>query len=197
MRLPLLAVAAAAAALAFASPALADETITLVPGGFAPNSVTVRAGERVIFRNDDRSPRRVLGDHDRFSSPLLRPGESYVHRFEDRGTYGFRDSRNGRLRGAVVVAPAIETITISASPSRVRAGGGMVTLSGRVSNGKPGQTVFVLRRFPGEGGFNISDQLETGRGGRWSVEVEAVVGARFRAQWGNGPVSRPVRIGGR
>lgn len=197
MRVSLLAVAAAAAALAFSSPALADETITLVPGGFSPNSVTVRAGERVVFRNGDRWPRRVLGDDDRFSSPLLRPGESYVHRFEDRGTYGFRDSRNARLRGAVVVAPAIETITISAAPSRVRAGGGVVMLSGRVSNGKPGQTVFVLRRFPGEGGFNISDQLETVRGGRWSVRVEALVGARFRAQWGNGPVSRVVRIGGR
>jgi hypothetical protein len=97
----------------------------------------------------------------------------------------------------VVVAPAIETITISASPSRVRSGGGLVTLSGRVSNGKAGQTVFVLRRFPGEGGFNISDQLQTGPGGRWSVEVDAIVGARFRAQWGNGPFSRVVRIGGR
>jgi plastocyanin len=196
VRLLLLA-AAAAAALALASPALADETIAFVPGGFSPNSVTVRAGERVIFRNDDRVPRRALGDHDRFSSPLLRPGESYVHRFEDRGTFGFRDSRNARLRGAVVVAPAIETITISASPSRVKAGGGIVTLSGRVSNGKAGQPVFVLRRFPGEGGFNISDQLKTGRGGRWFVEVEAIVGARFRAQWGTRPLSRVIRIGGR
>ena len=184
------------ASLAAPGLARADETIAFVPGGFAPSSVTVRAGERVIFRNDDRVPRRALGDHARFATPVVEPGESYVHRFADRGFFGFRDARNRRWRGGVVVAPAIESITIEASPSAVKAGG-VVTLSGRVSNGKPGQRVFVLRRFPGEPQFNISDQLETGPGGRWSVRVEAVPGARFRAQWGNGPVSRVVRIGGR
>lgn len=183
------------AALAAPGIARADETIALVPGGFRPNSVTVRAGERVIFVNEDRIPRRVLGDNDRFSSPLLRPGESYVHRFDDAASYGFRDSHTARLRGGVLVEPAIQRLTIAASPTRVR-GSGIVLLSGRVSNGKAGETVFVLRRFPGEARFNISEQLVTGRGGRWSVRVEAIAGAQFRAQW-NRVLSRVVRIGGK
>jgi plastocyanin len=190
------ALAAAAAALALAPAALADETIAFVPGGFAPNSVTVRAGERVVFRNDDRVPRRALGDLGTFSTPVVAPGASYTHRFTGQGTFGFSDSRNRRRRGAVVVLPAIERISISASPARV-VGGGTVTLSGRVSNGKAGETVFVLRRFPGESGFNVSAQLTTGAGGRWSVREDAVPGARFRARWGNGPTSRTLRIGGR
>lgn len=191
----LVVLSAAAVAVAFAPAAYADETIALVPGGFAPNSVTVRAGERVTFRNEERVPRRVLGDHGSFSSPVLRPGQSYVHRFAERGSYGFSDSRNRRLRGGVLVEPALAGVSIAASPMSV-AGGGAVTLSGRVSNGKAGETVFVLRRFPGEAVFNISEQLTTGRGGRWSVRVEAVPGARFRAQWARA-LSRVVRIGGR
>jgi plastocyanin len=181
------------AALWAPSSAFADDTIALVPGGlgFRPNSVTVHAGERVVWRNDDRVPRRVLGDNDAFSTPLLRPGQSAVVRFSEIGTFGYRDAARPGLRGAVVVAVAPHVVTIRASATTVP-GGGQVVFTGTVSPARRGERVQLLR-IEADGSVNILDSTLTRRGGQWSIATAVTAAGVYRMRWGP-TESRPIRI---
>jgi plastocyanin len=187
-----------AAALCAPATALADETIALVPGGqgFRPNSVTVRAGEQVVWRNDDRVPRRVAADRDAFSVPVLRPGQSAVVRFREIGTFGFHDAKRPELRGAVVVDVPLHSVTIVPSPASP-VYGRTVTLAGRVSSGRPGEEVTVLRQSLGEPQPNVSDVVQTTAGGRWSVVVSPGSRTVYQARWADAQSRRlvvPVRV---
>lgn len=180
-------------ALVAPTDALADETIALVAGsaGFRPNSVTVRAGERVVFRNDDRIARRVVGDHDEFSTALLRPGRSAVVRFDNIGTVGFRDAVDPDRRGAVVVVVAPHTISIHAS-SAVLASAGFVLFSGRISPARRGERIELLR-VERDGSVNILDSTVTRRDGRWSLSTTVGASGVYRARWER-VESRPLRV---
>lgn len=180
------------AALLAAPPAFADETIAFVPGaaGFRPNSVTIHAGERVVWRNDDRVPRRVVGDHDEFSTSLLKPGESAVVRFDNVGTVGFHDARRPELRGAVVVVVPPHTLTIRASATRV-ASGTAVEFSGRISPARRGEVIQLLR-FDADR-VDILDSTVTRRGGRWAISTTVTAPGTYRVRWGRLD-SRAVRI---
>jgi plastocyanin len=189
-RLPVLLVAFAA--LAAAPPALADETIALVPGssGFRPNSVTIRAGERVVWRNDDQVPRRVVGDRDEFSTQLLKPGESAVVRFDAVTTVGFHDARRPELRGAVVVVVPPHSVTLRASATRV-ASGTVVRFSGRISPARAGEVIQLLRISGAN--VDILDSTVTRRDGRWSIGTTVTAPAIYRVRWER-THSRAVRI---
>jgi plastocyanin len=180
------------AALAAAPPALADETVALVPGGagFRPNSVTIDAGERVVWRNDDRVARRVVGDHDEFSTPLLRPGQSAVVRFDNIGTVGFHDSHRAELRGAVVVVVPPHTISLHPSATRVAAGT-VVRFSGRISPARPGEVVQLLQISNAD--VNILDSTTTRRDGRWTIATTVTAPGTYRVRWER-VESRAVRI---
>lgn len=180
------------AALWAPAPAFADETIALVPGaGFRPNSVTVQAGERVVWRNDDRVPHRVLGDNDSFATPLIRPGESAIVRFPNVGTFGFRDARRAGLRGAVVVTVAPHVVTIRASRTTVK-GATQIVFSGAISPARRGERLQLLRIEP-DGAVNILDSTLTQRGGRFSIATAVSATGVYRMRWGRID-SRPIRI---
>lgn len=173
--------------------AFADETIALVPGaaGFRPNSVTVQAGERVVWRNDDRVPRRVLGDNEAFTTPLVQPGESVIVRFPNVGTFGFRDARHAALRGAVVVTVAPHVVTIRASRTTVT-GATQIIFSGAISPARRGERLQLLRIEP-DGAVNILDSTLTQRGGRFSIATAVSASGVYRMRWGRTD-SRPIRI---
>jgi len=193
VRRVVLVVAFVAAALAAAPAALADETVELVPGalGFRPNSVTVAAGERVVFRNRDRVARRVVGDNDAFTTPLLRPGESAVVRFGAVGTVGFHDARDAARRGAVVVVVPPHVVTMRASATTVGAGTAVV-FSGRISPARAGEVVQLLR-FESDGSVNILDSVVTRRDGRWSITSPVTATGTYRARWGR-EITRALRV---
>ena len=79
------------AALLLAAPAYAaTRTVRLVDNRFGPSSLSVRAGDTVVFRNAGERPHNVVTagrPPRRFASPLLRPGQSYRRRLSRRGTY--------------------------------------------------------------------------------------------------------------
>jgi hypothetical protein len=180
-------------ALAGPPAALADDTIALVagPSGFRPNSVTVHAGERVVFRNDDRRRRRIVGDRNEFSTTLLAPGESAVIRFDNVTTVGFHDAGRPELRGAVVVLVPPQTVTIRASATRVTPGT-VVELSGRISPARARVVIQLLRIRP-DGAVDILDTTRTRRDGRYAIGTAVSEPSTYRVRWERLD-SRPVRI---
>ena len=87
-----------------------QEAMVLVKGGYAPDTIVVRAGKpvRLTFRREEASPCSemvVFGDFGK--SATLPEGESVPLEFlpKDPGTYEFT-CQMGMLRGQLVVEPA-------------------------------------------------------------------------------------------
>ena len=87
------------------------------------------------------------------------------------------------LGGAVAAAAAPrQSVTISLSrPSVVY--GGSVTLSGKVSNHKAGETVDVLAEEFGASSFSSLGSVSTTTGGKWTDVVKPTIETAYRATW--------------
>ena len=87
------------------------------------------------------------------------------------------------LGGAVAAATAPrQSVTISLSrPSVVY--GGSVTLSGKVSNHKAGETVDVLAEAFGASSFSSLGSVSTTTGGKWTDVVKPTIETAYRGTW--------------
>jgi hypothetical protein len=87
------------------------------------------------------------------------------------------------LGGAVATAASPrQSVTISLSrPSVVY--GGSVTLSGKVSDSKAGETVDVLAEAFGASSFSSLGNVTTTAGGKWTDVVKPTIETAYRATW--------------
>ncbi len=87
------------------------------------------------------------------------------------------------LAGAAAsTAAGPPSVTISLSrPSVVY--GGSVTLSGKVSDSKAGQTVEVLAEPSGATSFSALGSVTTGAGGQWTDVVKPTIETSYQAKW--------------
>ena len=86
------------------------------------------------------------------------------------------------LCGAAVSAAPRQSVTISASRPNV-VYGGSVTLSGKVSNSKTGETVDVLAEPYGASSFSALGSVSTTAGGKWADVVKPTIETAYRATW--------------
>ena len=54
---------------------------------FTPSRVRVRAGETVVWKNNDQVAHTVTAEDRSWTSPLIDPGQSYAHKFDVVGTF--------------------------------------------------------------------------------------------------------------
>lgn len=106
-----------------ATPGPPADTVTMTNRlTFAPDSIVVRAGETVLFRNTSALVHTVTADPSRasldasvrlpegaspFDSGRLSPGQSFPHTFETPGRYRYFcvPHEGAEMRGTVVVEP--------------------------------------------------------------------------------------------
>jgi len=109
-----------------------------------------------------------------------------------------------RRIGVFVAAPAVTllvaaagtaarpAVTISLSrPSVVYSGS--VSLSGKVSNNKAGETVDVLAEPSGATSFSVLGSATTTAGGHWTDTVKPTIETSYEAKW-NGATSSTVTV---
>ena len=82
-------------------------TVTMKDFGFDPGTITIKQGETVTWKNEDRRARQVMSGAppvmtDDFVSPVIKRGESWSFTFENTGEYPYHDMVGGSL-GVVVV----------------------------------------------------------------------------------------------
>ena len=95
-------VVAFVALIAFAGPALAvDKFVTMYANEFRPRTVTINAGDRVTWVNDDDVSHDAVGNG--WSTSMLGYYEQDSVRFNRAGTYRYRCSIHPTMRGTVVV----------------------------------------------------------------------------------------------
>ncbi len=71
---------------------------------FAPASVTIKAGDTVVWTNNDDSDHTVEADDGSFKSTNLKSGgDPYERQFTKAGTYTYHCSLHPRMKGKVIV----------------------------------------------------------------------------------------------
>jgi hypothetical protein len=83
---------------------------------------------------------------------------------------------------AAVPAAPHQSVTISVSRPNV-VYGGSVTLAGKVSDRKSGETVNVLAESNGAASFNNLGSVTTTAGGNWTDVVKPTIETAYRATW--------------
>ncbi|MDP3999993.1 MAG: cupredoxin domain-containing protein [bacterium] len=85
-------------------------TVTLTESGFSPDTVTVDAGDSVVFRNASSSPMLIASnphpqhtDLSALNSDTVKDGASYTFTFEQAGSWGFHNHLNPSQAGEVTV----------------------------------------------------------------------------------------------
>ena len=108
LRLPGAAVSVALAAALFWSGAARaeDAEVTIDNFTFAPQSLTVKAGTTVTWRNEDDIPHTVASSTKAFKSKALDTDDSFSFTFSEPGSYEYFCSLHAHMKGTIVVEPA-------------------------------------------------------------------------------------------
>ncbi|HEX9776295.1 MAG TPA: cupredoxin domain-containing protein [Actinomycetota bacterium] len=94
-----------------AAPAGAKTVVSAVDDAFEPESITVRAGEPIVWTMDGDNPHTVTADDGSFDSGTLDPGDTFDTTFADPGTYDYYCAFHGAAGGIGMSG----TITVSGS----------------------------------------------------------------------------------
>lgn len=172
------------ALVAIAPTRAATFAVSIAKGGFTPSTLTVAVGDTVTWRNDDSTSHQIASKSAGFTSPLIRPGETFSFTYKEAGRFSYQDETVKRNKGTVTVqgaAPAI-SVTIAASTTLV-VYGGTVTLSGATSSKRAGETVTVYAQPYGTTTPAALGSAVTGGGGSWGFVVRPKLETSYQARW--------------
>jgi LPXTG-motif cell wall-anchored protein len=84
-----------------AAPATAATThnVSLVGFSYSPATLTIAAGDTVIWKNNSAVAHTVTADHGSFDSGSLAPGETFSHTFPTAATVAYHCSFHGAVGG--------------------------------------------------------------------------------------------------
>jgi plastocyanin len=150
-------------------------TVWITRSGFTPDSISIKAGQRVRWVNKTAANHQVVADDSSFSSPVLAQSNAFAHLFTSGGTHRYHDGLQPSLNGTVVVtAVAPESITLTAN-RRVVTYGGSVVLTGQLANGSAGEKV-TLSVNPQSGNTATSTEtVTTAADGTFRVSIRPLV----------------------
>lgn len=106
-------------ALALFAPAISlAATVNVAVGDdyFSPPSVTVQAGDTVVWTNGGSIPHTVTADDGSFDSGTLSPGRTYLHTFPRAGTFSYHCAFHGAA-GGVGMAGTIGAAAAAGQPT--------------------------------------------------------------------------------
>lgn len=89
-----------------ASPAFAGETKVVIGNFvFTPATLSVKAGEKVVFVNHDDLPHNVVDAAGAFRSKALDTDETYEHVFDKPGEIVYFCGLHPQMKGRIIVTP--------------------------------------------------------------------------------------------
>jgi plastocyanin len=106
MRTALLGAAALVALLAAAPSPRPGTVVHIRDDTFIPASVTVRAGDRVTFVNDDDDAHTATADDASWDSEGLNQGQKWTHAFAKAGKVTYHCTVHPMMHGTVLVRSA-------------------------------------------------------------------------------------------
>jgi plastocyanin len=160
-------------------------TVAITKGGFVPEALTIAAGDTVTWRNDDTTSHQIASKSANFTSPLLKPGETFSFTYKNAGRFSYQDETVKKNHGTVTVQGApTAPISVTASASRTLVVyGSTVTLSGATSSKRAGETVTIFAQPFGAAAFAAIGAATTEGGGTWSFIVRPKLETVYEARW--------------
>src|SRR5438445_989367 len=110
--------------------------------GFVPSATTVQVGDSVTWTNKDTDNHQVVCKACPFTSPVLKPSDTYSYTFAKAGKFTTEDPLNGDKKGTVTVKAVPAALTLSATPT-AETYGGSTTLAGSLSTQQSGEKVEI------------------------------------------------------
>ncbi|MDP8911582.1 MAG: cupredoxin domain-containing protein [Actinomycetota bacterium] len=172
------------AALVLAVPASSAVTATvkITRTAFSPSSVTIESGGTVTWRNSDTIRHQVVANNGSFVSPILRPGQTYTHRFRQAGRFDYHDALKPALKGVVRVTGPPPSVTLGTSLPMIRYGT-EIMLSGAISTGRAGERVAIYAQPYPQTSFVQLAVVQTTTGGRFDFVTKPQIYTNYKAQW--------------
>ena len=100
-------IAAAVLATAVPAPAAPDAvTVRIRDDAFTPRTVTVHAGDRVAFVNEDDDAHTATADDGSWDSEGLARGDRWTHAFAKAGRIAYHCTVHPMMHGTIVVVDA-------------------------------------------------------------------------------------------
>jgi plastocyanin len=78
-------------------------TIAIKDFAFSPREITIPAGAKVVWRNDDEEPHKVAETNTAFTSQPLDTGGEFSYQFDTPGTYKYFCTLHPHMTGTIVV----------------------------------------------------------------------------------------------
>lgn len=195
----LLVLLAGTLAIAGAAPAVSQSdstatiTVSITANGFQPNSVSLRVGDTVMWRNADSKPHRVVSDTNAFpASPTLAPGQTYSFRFMTAGSYSYHDATDLSKSGYLFVTLPSTRIDIGVNRTRVIFRK-PVTVFGKLDTRRAESVTVTVTRY---GGAQFSWQVTTDATGSFQIVDRPTIRSEYTATWRNeqNPQYRVVQV---
>jgi plastocyanin len=181
----------AAAALAFVGPAqAATTTVSIKSTGFNPATVSLNHGDAVTWKNNDKTNHQVVANDGSFASPIIGPGKTWTHTFDNAGTFPYHDAIKASLRGTIKVKGPPPSVTFALSTPIVPFGT-QITLSGQISTKKSGQNVSLTSQEYGQPSPIALVTVVTGADGTFGFVVTPHQYTTYVATW-NKVASGPI-----
>jgi Plastocyanin len=169
-------------ALAFSSVASAKTVaVDISKAGFVPANVTLQVGDAVTFTNKDTANHQVVCQTCPFTSPVLKPNETFSYTFAKAGKFTYSDPLSKNKKGTATVAAAPAVVSLAATPSVVIYGG-KTTLSGTISTQPTGEKVDILAQVAGENAYKVIATVTTTTGGAFSYAAAPAKNTSYEAR---------------
>jgi plastocyanin len=159
--------------------------ISITRTGFTPSTLTVSVGDSVVWANADTANHQVESKSAGFTSPVLKPGETFTFTYQTPGRFAYQDQVVKKNRGTVTVQGATgPPIAVTAAASKALVVyGATVTLAGAVSSKRAGETVTVYAQPFGTPAPAAVGAAITGSDGRWTYLVRPKLQTAYQARW--------------
>lgn len=84
--------------------AATTHTVTITNFSFTPATLTVAAGDTVVFTNEDRAPHTATADNGSFDTGNLRRGDSASITFASAGSLSYACRFHPNMKGTISVS---------------------------------------------------------------------------------------------
>jgi plastocyanin len=73
---------------------------------FSPASLTIKAGDSVVWKNASDAPHTVTSDTGVFNTPsILSPNQTFMHTFAQAGTFKYHCNIHPYMQATIIVTP--------------------------------------------------------------------------------------------
>jgi plastocyanin len=176
----------------------ATKTVSITNSGFVPNSVTIEEGDSITWTNSDSRNRQPVSQDAAFASPILKPGETFTHRFTKDGRYTVTDAlvRNQRSTVTVTKPAPLGSPSLAASKRSVIYGGSLV-LTGKVPTSNAGERVTLRAEVLTPAGTRQASsvsEVNTVSGGTFSFTHAPTAQTTYTAVWQSTPATTQTSV---